>query len=109
MARGLDAGALRVYRLALARAIRADLLRPSLPDPAFQGALVLGVAIGASGQLMEVAVLRSSGSATADAVLLGAVGEAARAAPIPAAMRGRNFVIELPVEIGAAATSAADR
>lgn len=104
---GLDAGALRVYRLALAHAIRADLLRPSLPDPAFQGALLLGIGIGAGGQLMEVAVLRSSGSPRTDAAVLAAVGAAAQAAPIPVAMRGRNFVIELPVEIGAAATTAA--
>lgn len=106
---GLDAGAVRTYRLALARAIRGEVLRPRLPDPAFQGALSLGIAIGAAGQLRAVAVVRSSGSATADAAVLAMVNEAALTAPVPAAMRGRDFVIELPVEIGAALTAAADR
>ncbi|HWV17276.1 MAG TPA: hypothetical protein VNZ68_01710, partial [Rhodocyclaceae bacterium] len=58
-ASGLDPGAVRVYRLALARAIRVEGLRPRLPDPSFQGALTMGVAISATGQLRAVAVVRS--------------------------------------------------
>lgn len=108
-ASGLDAGAVRIYRLALARAIRVEGLRPRLPDPSFQGALTMGIAISAAGQLRAVAVVRSSGSAAADAAVAAAVDEAARAAPLPPAMRGRDFVIELPVEIGTALTAAADR
>lgn len=69
----------------------------------------MGVAISATGQLRAVAVVRSSGSAAADAAVVAAVDAAARAAPLPPAMRGRDFVIELPVEIGTALTAAADR
>ena len=108
-ARGLDGGAVRTYRLALARAIRVEFLRPRLPDPTFQGTLALGVAISAAGQLKAVAVVRSSGSATADAAILAAVNEAARTAPVPLVLQGRDFVIELPVEIGAVFNAAADR
>ena len=108
-ASGLDAGAVRIYRLALARAIRVERLRPRLPDPSFQGALTIGVVISAAGQLRAVTVVRSSGSAAADAAVVAAVDEAARAAPLPLAMRGRDFVIELLVEIGTTLTAAADR
>lgn len=105
---GVDPGAQRSYRVALARMLAAGDLHRALPGLASAGALEIGIALSASGQLKDVAVLRGSGSAALDAVVLAAVRQAALAAPIPAAMRGRDLVIALPVEVGAA-TSAADR
>lgn len=108
---GLDAGAQRSYRVALARLMMAGDLRRSLPDPSITGALEVGVSLTAAGQLRDVAVVRGSGSAVLDAAVVGAIRQAAQLAPIPPALQGRDFVIVLPVEVGAMAiaTSAAGR
>lgn len=108
---GLDAGAQRGYRVALARMLMSGDLRRALPDSSMAGELEIGIALSASGQLKDVAVLRGSGSAVLDAVVLAAVRQAALSAPVPPAMQGRDFVIALPVEVGAATalTSAAGR
>lgn len=114
---GLDAGALRSYRLSLARAMMAGDLHRRLRDPALAGRVEIGVALAANGLVREVVLLHGSGIASLDATVLAAVGAAARETSVPAAMQGRDFVIALPVEVGAtdaassalATTSAAGR
>lgn len=98
---GIDAGAVRSYRLSLARAMMAGELHRRLHDPALAGRLEIGVAIAASGLVRDVVVLRGSGIAALDETVRAAVGAAAREAAVPAAMQGRDWVIALPVEVGA--------
>jgi TonB family protein len=105
---GLDAGAVRSYRIALARLLGNGNLRAGL-SPDMQGELQVGIAITVGGMLNQVEIVRSSGQPALDSHVVAAVRAAAREAIIPELMRGREFVVLLPVEVGPVlpATSAA--
>lgn len=106
---GLDAGAVRIYRLALSRALAASALREQL-TAAMQGRVEVGVAISAAGQVHDIFVLQGSGIAALDHAVIAALRGAVPGAPIPPAMQGREFVLAVPVEVGPVAPiSAADR
>lgn len=110
---GLDAGAVRAYRIAWARALAGSTLRERL-SPDMQGMLEIGVALTASGQLRDIAVLKGSGDAALDRAVLAAMRNIMQAVPIPSVMLGRELVLTVPVEVGiarpaAATTSAVDR
>ena len=106
---GLDAGAVRAFRLTLSHLMAASALRQRL-GAGMQGRVEVGIAISASGQVRDVAVLQGSGSAALDNAVLAALRGVAAHAPIPAAMQGREFVLAVPVEIGTLeATSEAGR
>jgi TonB family protein len=109
---GLDAGAVRAYRVALARALATSGLREGL-GMEVQGSLELGLAIAPSGQVREVGVIRGSGVAALDAAVVAAMRRSVVHARLPSEMLGREFVLGLPIEIGPlpapAATAAAGR
>lgn len=106
---GLDAGVVRAYRIAWARALAGSSLRAHL-GPERQGMLEVGVALAASGQVREIAVLRGSGDRALDEAVLLAMRSAMFAVPVPVVMQGREWVLTVPVEIGTVPPiSAADR
>ena len=106
---GLDAGAVRAYRVALARALAASGVREGL-GAEMQGSLELGVVIAPSGLVREVGLIRGSGVPALDAAVLTAMRRSAAHARLPAEMQGREFVLGLPVEVGPVPlTSAAGR
>ena len=105
---GLDAGAVRAYRIAWARALIRSGLRERL-DAEVQGRLEVGVAVAASGQITDIALLKGSGVAALDHAVIAAMRNAMPSVALPPVMQGREFVLVLPVEVGAAATAAADR
>ena len=106
---GLDAGAVRAYRIAWARALMGSALRENL-SAEMQGALEVGVAVTASGLLHEIVVLKGSGVAALDAAVIAAMRHAAQTVPLPPLMQGREFVLVVPVEVGPVqATSAVGR
>lgn len=106
---GLDAGAVRAYRIAWARALAGSSLRAHL-GPERQGMLEVGVALAASGQVRDIAVLRGSGDRGLDEAVLLAMRSAMSAVPVPVVMQGREWVLTVPVEIGTVPPiSAADR
>lgn len=106
---GLDAGAVRAYRIAWARALAGSSLRAHL-GPERAGRLEVGVALAASGQVRDIAVLRSSGDRALDEAVVLAMRTAMSAVPVPVAMHGGEWVLTVPVEIGAVPPiSAADR
>jgi TonB family protein len=96
---GLDAGAVRSYRIALARLLAGGALRTGLTGE-MQGTLEVGVAVTANGLPQQVELVRSSGQTALDVQVLAAVRAAAHEAAIPELMRGQAFVVVLPVEVG---------
>lgn len=106
---GLDAGAVRAYRIAWARALMGSTLRASLGTD-MQGALEVGVAVAASGQVREVFLLKGSGVAGLDAAVIEVMRHAAQAVQLPSVILGRELVLAVPVEVGLVSpTSAGDR
>lgn len=106
---GLDAGALRAYRVAWARALMASRLREQL-SPDSQGTLEVAVVLRASGRVHDVAVLKGSGDRALDNAVIAAMRNTASAVQVPTAMQGRELVLSVPVEVGAVPPiSAADR
>lgn len=96
---GLDAGAVRAYRIAWARALAGSSLRAHL-GPERAGRLEVGVALAASGQVRDIAVQRSSGDRALDEAVILAMRSAMSAVPVPVAMQGGEWVLTVPVEIG---------
>jgi TonB family protein len=96
---GLDAGAVRAYRIAWARALMGSALRERL-DADMQGALEVGVAVAASGQVREIFLLKGSGVSALDAAVIAAMHHAAQTVQLPPQMQGREFVLGVPVEVG---------
>jgi TonB family protein len=103
---GLDAGAVRSYRITLARLLAGGTLRAGL-TPDMHGELQIGIAVAANGLIYQVEVVRSSGQAALDAHIVAAVMAAAHEAAIPEPMQGREFVVLLPVEVGSITSAAA--
>jgi TonB family protein len=98
---GLDAAAVRSYRIGWARALANSRLRDKLGAD-MHGALEVGVALTPAGQVREIALLKSSGIAALDHAVMAEMRNAVHAVQLPSAMRGRDLVIALPVEVGAA-------
>lgn len=97
----LDAGAVRAYRLAWARVLANSGLREKLGAD-MRGAMEVGVAVSAAGQVRDIVVLRSSGDAALDVAVIAVMRNAVPAVGLPAVMPGREFVLTIPVEVGAA-------
>ena len=75
-----------------------------------QGALEVGVAVAASGQVREIRMLKSSGVAALDGAVIAAMRHVMQSVPLPPAIQGRELVLTVPVEVGPVVpTSAADR
>lgn len=95
---GLDANALRGYRLALA--IEARRFK-RVPDQArvegWAGTADVRLAIAAGGQAVSVELARSSGYAALDTAALSMIEAAAQRATVPPLLQQRAFVLTLPV------------
>lgn len=96
---GLDAAAVRGYRISLARVLAEGALRAAL-TPDMRGTLEVGISITHMGLPKQVAVVRSSGQPALDRQVLSAVRSAVNTVTLPAAMQGRDFVVLLPIEVG---------
>jgi TonB family protein len=93
---GLDAGAVRGYRIALARLLASSEWRSGL-RPTMRGEMEIGIAITAAGLAEGVEMVRGSGDAALDRQVLGVVRAAANAVVVPAPLYGS--VVMLPVEV----------
>lgn len=95
---GLDADAVRQYRLALATQARRFKRYPSQAlEAGIGGTVEIRVAVAADGQAGDVALARSSGQDLLDAAAFDMMQKAAPRTPVPELLRGRTFAVSLPV------------
>lgn len=93
---GLDAGAVRAYRVGMARAMAGRLGEASATETALS--VEVGVAVSALGSVDKLALARSSGNDAFDAQLLASLRAVAAGVPVPGRLLGRPFVILLRFE-----------
>lgn len=94
---GADANALRQYRFAVSRAARTDYPRLAV-ERGWTGTAQVRLAIDGNGRLRRVSLAGSSGHAVLDAKAQTIIGRAAEATPLPLALLGHAFSVDLPVE-----------
>lgn len=95
---GVDADGLRSYRLALAREARRHKRYPSQAiDAGWGGTAEVRVSVPAVGAVQVAELTKSSGHPLLDEAALEMLRQAAPATPVPAALRGRAFAVNLPV------------
>lgn len=93
-----DAGTLDRYRLALIVAAKRYKRYPAQAmDKGWQGRVEVRLVIGANGAIQAGIVRASSGYEILDSQALDMVKNAKPLAPIPAALRGREFTVDIPV------------
>lgn len=93
-----DPGSLAQYRLALIGAAKRHKLYPSQAIArGWQGRVEVRLVIGADGALSGASVKRSSGYDMLDRQSLDMLRKAHALTPIPPALRGRDFAVEVPV------------
>ena len=93
-----DTGPLAQYRLALIGAARRYKRYPAhAMDKGWQGRVEIRLVIGANGMIRSSLVKASSGYEILDNQALDMVKKAKPLAPIPAALRGREFTVDIPV------------
>jgi len=94
----LDAGTLAQYRLAIISAARRFKRYPRAAlDNTWQGRVEIHMAIGANGAIAALSVRSSTGHPVLDQQALEMIERAKATAPIPASLRGREFVVDIPV------------
>ena len=98
-ARAPDAGTLAQYRLSLLSAARHF---KNYPDVAvendWQGKVEIRMVIDSSGEISALAVRTSAGHSVLDRHALEIIQQAKAIAPIPLVLRGKQFVVDIPVE-----------
>ena len=93
-----DPGSLAQYRLALIGAAKRHKLYPSQAIArGWEGRVEIRLLIAADGALSGASVKRSSGHDMLDRQSLDMLRKAHALTPIPPALRGRDFVVEIPV------------
>ena len=93
-----EPGTLRQYQLAIVVAARKFKRYPLVArDNNWEGKAEVRLVIGASGTIVSLQVKKSSGHEVLDKVALDMVARAMPLTPIPPALRGREFAIEVPV------------
>ena len=93
-----DAGTLDQYRLALIGAARRYKRYPvQAMDKGWQGRVEIRLVVGANGMIQSSLVKASSGYEILDNQALDMVMKAKPLTPIPAALRGREFSVDIPV------------
>ncbi|MDW8469877.1 MAG: TonB family protein [Burkholderiales bacterium] len=93
-----EANTLAQYRIALMEAARAFRRYPRLArENNWQGRVTVRVAIAPGGALAAVAVASSSGYPVLDQQALDMLRSAQARTPVPPALRGREFSVEIPV------------
>ncbi|HEY6869971.1 MAG TPA: TonB family protein [Novosphingobium sp.] len=95
---GLDGDGLRAYRLALAVAARRFWHYPEAARTAgVGGRATVRVAVSSAGYAAVAGLAESSGDSELDRAALALIGQAAAAAPLADALRGKAFTLDLPV------------
>lgn len=93
-----DTGTLAQYRLALIGAARRYKRYPAQAmDRGWQGKVEIRLVVGANGTIQSSLVKASSGYEILDNQALDMVRKAKPLTPIPAALRGREFTVDIPV------------
>ena len=94
-----EAAHLRAYRFGLAQAARGvmDHARAAISGN-LAGRVELRLDISAGGSALPPRVIASSGSPLLDAAAVDLVARAAQVAPVPEALRGAAFSVNLPLE-----------
>ena len=93
-----DTGTLSQYRLALIVAARRYKRYPAQAmDKGWQGKVEIRLVVGANGTIQSSLVKASSGYEILDNQALDMVKKAKPLTPIPAALRGREFTVDIPV------------
>ena len=94
----LDAGTLAQYRLSLMSAARRFKRYPRVAlDQNWQGRVEIRMVIAASGQIAALTVRVSAGYTVLDEHALEMIERAKEMAPIPPALRGKEFTLDIPV------------
>ncbi len=95
---GLDADALRGYRMALAlQARRLKRYPPQAMAAGWQGTAEVRIAVGPGGRAQVTELARSSGHELLDRAALGMIESAVQRAVVPAALQAHAFAVVLPV------------
>lgn len=93
-----DAGTLETYRMDLMRMARNYKRYPRVAmDNNWEGRVVIRMIIGANGMISSIAVVTSSGHEILDKQALDMIQKAKPRVQIPAALRGREFPLDIPV------------
>jgi protein TonB len=93
-----DTGTLAQYRLALIGVARRYKRYPAQAmDKGWQGKVEIRLVVGANGMIQSSLVKASSGHEILDNQALDMVKKAKPLTPIPAALRGREFTVDIPV------------
>jgi len=93
---GLDPNGIAEFRMNLA--LQTQRLQPGFG--AMRGRVEARVGVGGSGRRLPPEVTRSSGIAALDAAVAAMLQRAAYATPVPASLQGREFTVDVAVEVG---------
>jgi protein TonB len=98
MARGVDAGLLEKYRLALIDAAGRYKRYPShAMERGWQGRVEVRLVVGSNGNIRSALIKRSSNYRILDDQALDMVKKGTGREPIPSALHGREFTLDIPV------------
>jgi protein TonB len=93
-----DAGTLETYRMDLMRMARNYKRYPRVAlDNNWEGRVVVRMVIGTNGMIASISVLTSAGHEVLDKQAVDMIQKAKPRVQIPAALRGREFSLEIPV------------
>jgi len=93
-----DAGSLAQYRLALITSARRYKRYPAQAmEKGWQGRVEVRLEIGANGMIKTASVKSSSGHGILDKQAVDMITKGKTLVPIPAALRGKEFVVDVPV------------
>ena len=93
-----DAGTLEQYRLALIVATRRYKRYPAIAmEKGWQGRVEVRMVIGANGMVINASIKSGSGHEILDNQALDMLKKGKTTVPIPVALRGREFSIDVPV------------
>jgi protein TonB len=93
-----DAGTLRAYRLAIITNARKYKRYPRVAmDNNWEGKVEVRMVIGANGMIASMSVKTSTGHEPLDQTAITMITRAKPLTPIPAALRGREFTVDVPV------------
>jgi protein TonB len=97
-AESADPGLLEKYRLALIGAAKRYKRYPThAVDRGWQGRVEIRLVVGPNGTIKSTLIKRSSTYQILDDQALDMVKKSTRAEPIPSALRGREFTLDIPV------------
>jgi len=93
-----DAGTLEKYRIDLMSEARRYKRYPRVAlDNNWEGRVVVRMVVGANGMISSISVVSTAGHEVLDKQALDMIQKAKPRVQIPAALRGREFTIEIPV------------